>query len=233
MQAKPIWINNKEREMNIHAVFRATLEIEKTAELHIAGTAFYRVYVNGNFLAAGPARTAEDYVREDILKLDSGKNEILIEAVGYYCHSLSTVFQPSFIMTEVQCDGKVIATGEHDFEAFMPECKVQEVERYSVQRHFTEIWDYRKCAFITDESHRAAITPVDVNPTILDRHVPYPLYKDISLPTSQVSGTFAFDETLPYKVRRYSWKQDPLPAYWGFFDWDKIPHTYTWIQSNC
>ena len=232
MQAKPVWIDNKEREMNIHAVFRATVETGKTAELHIAGTAFYRVFVNDTFLGAGPARTAEDYVREDVLTLPGGKNEIVIEAVGYYCRSLSTVFQPSYIMVEVQCDGAVIATAEKDFEGFLPKCKVQEVERYSVQRHFTEIWDYRNCKSITDECHKAEISLVDVAPTVIDRHVPYPLYKDLSLQTSQVSGTFEFDETLPYKVRRYSWKQDPLPAHWGFFDWDKIPHTYIWIQRQ-
>lgn len=232
MHAKPIWMNNKECEMNTHAVFRTTVETVKKAELHIAGTAFYRVYVNDTFLGAGPARTAEDYVREDILTFDAGINEIRIEAVGYYCRSLSTVFQPSFIMMEVQCDGKVIATGEQDFEGFMPGCKVQEVERYSVQRHFTEMWDYRKCISMTDEKNRGTITLVDVNPTVLDRHVPYPLYEDISLQTSQVNGTFAFDESLPYKVRRYSWKMDPLPEYWGFFDWDTIPHTYTWVQRQ-
>ena len=100
LQARPIWIESKECEMNIHAVFCTRVETEKDATLHIGGTVFYRVYINGAFVGAGPARTAKGYIREDILAVGSGKSEIVIEAVGYHCCSLSTVCQTSLHTAE-------------------------------------------------------------------------------------------------------------------------------------
>lgn len=230
LQARPIWIESKECEMNIHAVFCTRVETEKDATLHIGGTVFYRVYINGAFVGAGPARTAKGYIREDILAVGSGKSEIVIEAVGYHCCSLSTVCQTSFIMAEVEWDGKVIASTGKDFKGFLPKCKVQKVERYSVQRHFTEIWDYRNCSSLTDEAFAENVICVNETPKIIERRAPYPMYEDVHVDMAQSIGTFEFDETLPYKERRYSWAE--VPEIWGRFEWDEVPHTYTWIQRQ-
>ena len=232
-QAKPIWILNKECEMNVHAVFHTGIAECHNIELHIAGSAFYRVFVNGIFVGFGPARTAKGYAREDIFKLDeylkTEKNEIMIEAVGYYCRSLSTVLTPSFIMAEVQCEEEVIAyTGRH-FEGFLPVCKVQKVERYSLQRHFCEVWDYRTDGSMLDDVHKTEVTIVSQNPIILERKAPYPLYEDIALKQVHSYGSFIYDENKPHKDMWYSGGINLEE--WGVFPWEEIPyHAYGWIQ---
>lgn len=230
MKAKPIWIKGKEKEMNIHAVFRAKAEISGKGALRVAGTAFYRIILNGCFLAAGPARAAGGYVREDVFSLDSGNYEIIIEAVGYHCRSLSTVCQTSYIMAEITDGDMLKACTGRDFEGFLPECKLQKVERYSVQRHFTEIWDFRNLETLTDEKYKKELTEITEKPTVLQRRAAYPVYNDIMLFSAETAGELKFDQGLPYKEKRYSWAE--IPKEWGIFEWDEIPHPYTWIQRQ-
>lgn len=225
LKAKPVWIRDREREMNVYAVFCTQTDLAAPGQLLLAGTAFYRVSVNGEFLAFGPARTAQDYVRQDVLPLPQGSCEIRIEACGYYCHSLSTVFQPSFLMAEVRCADQVLAYTGRDFEAYTPNTRLQKVERYSMQRHFTEIWDYRQ----ETDGIPAELAVQQVDHRVIVRNAPYPEYTDRTLAEAMCRGTLAFDETLPYKTRRYSWTQ----AGWGEFSPEEIRHSpHTWIQRQ-
>jgi len=230
--AKPIWIKDKTHEMNVQAVFSVKCCTKEHVEIHIAGTAFYRLYADDVFLAAGPARTAKDYVREDIISLPKGTKTVVIEAVGYYCKSIATVIQPSYLIAEIQTlNHQVVAYTGRDFNAYYPKTKLQKVERYSVQRHFTEIWDYRNVTSLTDDKTKTDWEVVNVNPTVLDRKAPYPIYENIFVDTAKFSGKFEFDEELPYKKQRYSWAT--VPKDWGRFDDDEIEHRpHTWIQRQ-
>lgn len=230
-KAKPIWIEGKEREMNVHAVFHADVKTDEQMELHVGGTAFYRIFADNTFVAFGPARTAKGYIREEIYTLPEGTREVVIEAVGYYCKSIATVWQRSFVMAELQCKGEVYAYTGNGFLAFEPRCKVQKVERYSVQRHFTEIWDYRSSKSLVDSIYQVPIAILDDTPVVLDRRVSYPEYRDIDLSMASITGTLEYDEERPYKPIRYSWAT--VPTEWGIFDWEEIPyHPYTWIQRH-
>lgn len=231
LKAKPIWAEGKEREMNVQAVFCAEVKSTEQVCLHIGGTAFFRIFADDTFLAFGPARTAKGYIREEIYTLPVGTKEVIIEAVGYYCKSIATVWQPSYIVAELQCKDEVLAYTGKDFKAYEPMTKIQKTERYSVQRHFTEIWDYRKCESLTDEKYQVPIVVLNEMPDVLDRRVPYPEYRNVDLAAASSFGTLEYDEERPYKPIRYSWAS--VPKEWGIFDWDKIPyHPYTWIQRH-
>ena len=224
LKAQPIWVRGREREMNVSAEFRANVTLPGPGQLFLAGTAFYRVSVNGNFLAFGPARAAEGYVRQDVLALPAGECDIRIEASGYYCRSLSTVLQPSFLTAEVRCEQEVLAWTGSNFQVFTPGTRVQKVERYSMQRHFSEIWDYRR-----EDRSPAQWAVQETACTVLPRVVPYPRYEDLSLRRAMCRGSLTFDETLPYKPRRYSWTE----AGWGEFPASQIPHSpHTWLQRQ-
>jgi len=225
LKAKPVWIRNREREMNVYAVFCVSVDLAAPGQLLLAGTAFYRVSVNGKFLAFGPARTAQNYVRQDILPLPQGPCDIRIEACGYYCHSLSTVFQPSFLMAEVRCGEQVLAYTGRDFQAYTPGTRLQKVERYSMQRHFTEIWDYRQ----ENDSIPAELAVQQVSHRVFSRNAPYPAYEDREVSEAMCCGSLSFDESLPYKTRRYSSTQEG----WGEFAQEEILHSpHTWIQRQ-
>ena len=218
LKAQPIWVRGREREMNVSAEFRANVTLPGPGQLFLAGTAFYRVSVNGYFLAFGPARAAEGYVRQDVLALPAGECDIRIEASGYYCRSLSTVLQPSFLTAEVRCEQEVLAWTGGNFQVFTPGTRVQKVERYSMQRHFSEIWDYRR-----EDRSPAQWAVQETACTVLPRVVPYPRYEDLSLRRAMCRGSLTFDETLPYKPRRYSWTE----AGWGEF-----PAQSTWNRPH-
>ena len=61
-KALPIWAKGYEKEWNTHVVFSTEGDFPKDTTLHLAGTAYYRVYLNGEFAGAGPARTAKGYL---------------------------------------------------------------------------------------------------------------------------------------------------------------------------
>lgn len=235
INAQPIWLKNKSSELNSYAVFRTKVSSQPEMELHITGATFYRVYVNDAFVGFGPARTALGYAREDIFSLNEFVNvdsncDIVIEAVGYNCGSLSTVRQPSFVMAEVQCHGRVLAYTGKDFEGFLPECKVQKVERYSIQRHFSEVWDYRNFTSLIDKNYSYPIEVLHDAPEILGRRAPYPLYQDLEITKTRSMGTLTYDESLPYR-NKYSWSY--IPEEWGRFEEDEIEHQpYVWIQKH-
>ena len=106
--AKPIFPKGKSTEMNVFAAFGANIPSLKGAEIKLAAYTFYTLYVNGEQVAFGPARTAKGYARVDVIDLDKynkdGGNEIVIGVMGYYCRTLSTVHQPSFLCAEVSCE---------------------------------------------------------------------------------------------------------------------------------
>ena len=99
IQAKPVWLQGREREKNLFVGFRAAFKAppgEKVI-LRLAGSSLYRVFINSEFCGHGPARGPHGYFRVDELdltdKLHSGKNLLAIEIAGYninsyYCYSI-------------------------------------------------------------------------------------------------------------------------------------------------
>ncbi len=233
-KAKPIWISGKDSEMNFHAAF--AVKVPACGELHIAATVFYRVFINGRFVCFGPARTAKGYMREDIYRIKDycgqtcEQANIVIEVMSYQCRSLSTALQPPCLMAEVIDKERTVAYTGKNFEAFIPECRVREAERYSIHRYFCEIWDYSKGYELTLPRYKAQVTVLSETPQIVDRVVPYPKYRQVNANVCRSKGEFCFDETLPYRDNHYPWE---IPAWWGAFPWNEIPyHPYAWIQRQ-
>ena len=219
-QALPVWLKDRENELDLAVVFETAVDSLINTELAVAACTFYRVFANGRFVAFGPARTARGYARTDVLPLSAydangNVNTIRIEVVGYNCRSLSTCLQPSFLCAELRRGETVIACTGRDFTASELFQKEQKVERFSIQRHFTEVWDLTR-------QNGAPVTPAVSSdpPVFLPRVAPYPHYEDIWLDHAHRRGTFAYDETLPIKPERYSWSV--IPEYWRFFPTDTV-----------
>lgn len=60
-KARPVWETGKEKELNITLAFFAKCPRCKSAKLVVTGSSYYNIYVNGVFLAVGPARAAHGY----------------------------------------------------------------------------------------------------------------------------------------------------------------------------
>lgn len=147
-KARPVWVTEREREMNLTINFTASLDVDdpKDTYLSITGSTLYRVYVNGEFAGYGPARAAHGYFRVDEYDisglLSRGTNKIAIEVVGYNVNTYYTLDQPSFLQAEVKCRDRVVlyTDVEGDFIARQDSERLQRVERYSFQRPFTEYY---------------------------------------------------------------------------------------------
>ncbi|MBQ8356912.1 MAG: hypothetical protein IJX39_03790 [Clostridia bacterium] len=230
-QAKPVWLQDLENEKNLFVAFTAKTGSLKGTELHLSAAMFYRLFVNGKFAAFGPARTAKGYARVDILPLEAfdngGENALRIEVAGYHCRSLSTCLQSSFLCAELRRGTDVIAFTGRDFTGAVMTEKEQRAERYSIQRHFGEIWDFTKGA----DASAAPTVVTDAAPVWLARVAPYPHYEDILLQKISCRGTFAYNGELPCKEQKYSWKT--VPEYWGRFEESEIPYKpCRWIQQQ-
>lgn len=148
VSAKPVWPEGRQLEKNLTVGFRATGDVlqSSNAEIRIAGSSLYRVFLNGVFIAHGPARAAHGFYRLDRLdisdKIRAGTNVIAIEVAGYNVNSYYLLNQPSFLQAEIIVDGKVVAaTGKSGFEATEIKSRVQKVPRYSFQRPFIEVYN--------------------------------------------------------------------------------------------
>ena len=198
INAVPVWHKylNYEDKLNRHLIFREKMDSLKDVKLSIAAADFYRLSVNGNFVGFGPARTAKGYARVDVYDLsafDNGAeedNEIIIEVAGFYCKSLSTVHQESYLCAELILNGAAVKYTGRDFECFENTRRVRKVERYSGQRHFAEIRDER-CGNPTSSEYRVEVSPLLLDIEFIERKVPFASCKVNDIKGYVSGGTFS------------------------------------------
>ncbi len=143
--AKPVWIEGKEKEKNITALFTAKVK-KGTTKIYLTASSVYRMFVNGKFIAYGPARGPHGYFRIDRIDItdhcDQAENYIAVEVAGYNVNSYYLTDQPSFLQAEILQNGIVTVSTEKDGQFFcrLVNERAQRVQRYSFQRPFAESW---------------------------------------------------------------------------------------------
>ena len=227
--AKPIFLKGKCAKPNVFASFKTVVGDGKYT-VNIAANYFYKLFLNGKFLAFGPARTAKNCARVDKIELPSG-GEIVILVAAYNCRTLTTCKHDAFLCAEITDEnGCVVAFTGRDFEGYLPSCHVTKSERYSSQRHFCEVWDFSLAPSLTDERDRAEIEVIDRDIHFIERYVDYPKY-DVRAAYGVASyGSLVFDESLPYNKKFYS---DRICASPDCFTDDEIRYKpYEWVQRR-
>lgn len=134
-RAVPIWAKEREREMNCELAFRAAISGAE-AVLRLTASSIYRVWMNGEFVAAGPARAAHGFYRVDEISLTPylklKRNTLVVEVVAFNVNSYDTLDQPGFLTAEViQNDKVTAATGDASFAVFDLHERIQRIQRYS------------------------------------------------------------------------------------------------------
>ncbi len=226
-KAVAVWADGREKERNLHLIFTGKTASLDGAIIRLTASVFYKLFVNGKFVSFGPARTAKGYARVDEIDISSfavqGENEVRIEVAGYYCKCLSTELYHSFLTAEVLVDGEPILYTGKDFTARENGERAQKVERYSFQRHFGEV------IFANRKGDSVLVSPVK-SPIYIERRVPYPNYPLILADGISKYGSFAFDENLPYKEKKYS---EPITIGWGRYEDSEIESfPFRWAQRQ-
>jgi len=151
--AKPVWPEGRQLERNLTIGFRASFNVSQgnKAEIRIAGSSLFRIFLNGEFIGHGPARAAHGFYRMDKLDISegikTGINVVAIEVAGYNVNSYYLLDQPSFLQSEIEVDGKIVAAtsgNNKGFSATEIRERVKKVPRYSFQRTFTEVYQLKQ-----------------------------------------------------------------------------------------
>ena len=91
-KASPVWFPGREREMNLFTGCRAEIYCQDAgpAVLRVTCASLYRAYVNGRFVAHGPARGPHGFFRVDEIPiaLEAGTNFVAIEVAAYHVISI-------------------------------------------------------------------------------------------------------------------------------------------------
>ncbi len=196
--ARPVWLDGRETEMNLAVGFRVQVPAssDSGAVLKLACSTVYRAWVNGEFVAYGPARGPHGYYRIDELpltgRLDQASNTVAIEVVGYNVNSYDTLDQPAFLQAEVVVDDGVVASTAGEgapFRAAVLPDRLQKVQRYSFQRPFIEVyqlnasWNHWRT---TADFASPAELSVVAEKRLLPRRVPLPQF-EVRIPVRRVA----------------------------------------------
>lgn len=223
-KAIPVWV---EQALNTHLIFHAEAELSAPGTLRLTAADFYKLYINGEMVGFGPARTALGYARVDEYPLPAGKSIITAEVAGYRCRSLSTCFQDSFFIAEVTVEGTPVLYTGRDFDCYRNLKRVQKAERYSVQRHFGEV--YR----LTPETlPPATAQKAERAIRFIPRRVPFADLSVQELPAYTVRGNFCAAKEPTERKNGYSFAVDREKD-WGYFPEEEIPEfPFRWVASR-
>ena len=185
---KCVWIKDlpayTNMPFNVTAQFAGSFawqEGDPVPTLRSTGSSFYKVYVNGAFAFAGPARGPKGWYREDEVSLKpwlkAGENEVSFTVAGYNEPSFYLLDQPPFLRAEVVANGKVLwSTSAETTKGFVDFTRRRRVSRYSYQRPAGEAYDLTPLGTQRMCEHGTAVVELpDVK--LLPRRAPMPEFR--------------------------------------------------------
>lgn len=162
----------------------------RKAAVHIAARNFYRLYLNGEIVMHGPARTAHGYARVDEIEigkyLTDGENHIAVEVVAYgdfyKGYSNRCTLEAGMLTAEVRADGEILcATGRGGWQVCRLTERAGRAERISHSRECAEVYhispDGAEWRFGRSADFVAAEAVIE--PVYLRRYAPLPTLKKI------------------------------------------------------
>ncbi len=230
LKAKPIFLKNLSKEMNITAILKSSFCIQNTndAKISLTGATFYRVKINEKFVCYGPARASHGHARVDVIDISSyvsvGENEVEIELVSYNTNSFYGVYQEGYLICEITSANNVLCATGYDFKGYRNLQREQKVMKYSYQRHFGEVYNYAN-----ERLCECDIEILDDSKTLLGRNAPLPDYQIINVKKVASVGKYRVDESYKPVKTRYI---DIDPSLVFGFPLDEIEHRPAYIAQQ-
>lgn len=186
-KAIPVFASGLKDEMNILLGFYTYVPKNENAILRITGSTQYKVFVNGQFVHHGPARTCHGKYRVDELKIGKylveENNAVVIRLLSSNCACYSSLKAEGFLQAEVEINGEICSfTGKNgNFNCVVLDEHVQKTLRYTFQRPFSEayILTPEKALFNKEPAESCyKIAEVDElsEKILIDRDLYYPEY---------------------------------------------------------
>lgn len=185
-KAKPIWLSDREKDVHLRVQFKTVIRKSNLAKVKIATSGMYQLFVNGSFVAYGPARAGKNYFRLDEIdvadKLIKDENVLIIEVVGYNANSFAIQNQTSFLQAEVVTENGVSAFTGGGFTARVNPNYYRKTQRYSFQRPMVESYHIESVNYdfftnigLNGEEEISVLE----SRNIIERLAPYPAYGKI------------------------------------------------------
>lgn len=194
VKAKPVWGDDLSNQYNqflgFYTLIKREEHVQETITFHIAARSYYRLFLNGELAASGPARTAAGYCRVDeITRNVQGTIHAAIEVVaidkpGKYCNDCT--LEQGMLMAEIiGGSGDVLsATGDGNWICGELLYRKSMVETMSHSRGIAEYYqmDMDSTAWLHGKMQCAKRpTVTGENITFLKRRSPYPDYHRIEM----------------------------------------------------
>ena len=185
-RARPIFLSGLAQERNVRAGFRLDFIAQNGTRptLLIGGRTFWKVFLDGGLLTAGPARGAHGTLMIDTLPLsgcgDGQTHRIAIEVASQNAPGLQEeTGEPGVLIAEVAADGEVLAATGADTAAVRLTQAAAAVEAYSHARPMNELYhlDQSYFAWRMADGTLPGAYPVEELPAadrLLPRDVPLP-----------------------------------------------------------
>ena len=181
----------------------------------MAAADYYKVIVNGETVFSGPARTAKGYAVENgfSVTFERGGNvmAILLSSYGVACYS--NVEQPPFLKITAKINGETIT--ECNFDCYLYKERVKNVQRYSFQRGFSEIYKIENGGDIAEKylkDGKKIETEICETPKLLKEIFPLTAPKKVIKAKCFAEGKFTTDLSLP------DWKDRSIYLVGNSFD---------------
>lgn len=205
-KAKPVWGVNLHNTYNQFLGFHREIEVKakQSLKLAVAARSYYRLYINGEMIASGPARTAKRHCRVDEISVEiSGAVQIAVEVVAFskpnqYCNDC-TLETGLFAMEITDAKNHVLAATGDEFWSYKElDSRRELVETMSHSRGIVEWYDLNEHSFewmYGNISNKKIPVCIEEKVTFLKRHAPYPTYRKISMgPLLEVTDMISTDE---------------------------------------
>ncbi|MBR7120076.1 MAG: hypothetical protein IKC77_07760 [Lentisphaeria bacterium] len=147
-----IWINgNSGLDYNTHVVFRKDFRLDSAvseAKLAVTADTKYRLKVNGQWCADGPARAYFDHYSYDVVDLSSllrvGLNRIECEVRFAGCGTFHQIPQRGGFLCQLDIDGETVVISDDSWEAAHLPQWVQNTPKAAPQLYPWELFDASK-----------------------------------------------------------------------------------------
>ena len=205
--AIPVFPSQKLEEKNFHVIF--IIDFKKLAKpsLLITGKSEFQVFLNGNLIDYGPAKSAHDYHRINQIKLKKIKenNRITILLASYNVKSFDRVKEKPFIQYELYDGERIVDYSNEKSLCYLNEGRYQKVVRFSYQRNFSESYNdkFDNSLFQYDYALSYQKLPLEkvIYGQYLSRNIHYPKLNKINFILKE-KGKFHINQNLnPYQDR--------------------------------
>lgn len=162
--AKPIFIKDQNKTPNFLCGYYTSFEKPKgSVSMKITGRSFLRVFINGNFVHYGPARSPHNYLRVDQIDITDylldGVNHLAVELISYnITTNLFVTHESGIFVCEVLCNNQVLCASGKDFKGVILNQKNAKtepigfgrrvpVENYTLDSAYYD-WKFGKAEFL-------------------------------------------------------------------------------------